>query len=246
MNQKTDSTSGFAGIDRAVLLVLTAAVLALVFFSEAPQQRFGIDRGFQLTLYPWVTAAGITVEGGLDVFSGMPVTPPTDAQRASMLIGLLLGFVVGPTLLLFSWRGTKLQTTGRFRRAGLLLGGMLTYALVLPAVPTAILHWKNYEAMEEARAQGEARDEVIFGIQLILRDARQFKTLPASEEGGNGTFRGYALPVALSGNQFGNYEVETLSDSVLVIKGIPITNPSAATVATLKTDGSLSWQYRGY
>ena len=61
MNQKTDSTSGFAGIDRAVLLVLTAAVLALVFFSEAPQQRFGIDRGFQLTLYPWVTAAGITV-----------------------------------------------------------------------------------------------------------------------------------------------------------------------------------------
>ena len=193
-----------------------------------------------------MTAAGITVEGGLDVFSGLPVTPPTDAQRASMLIGLLLGFVAGPTLLLFSWRSTKLRTAGRFRKTGLLLGGMLTYALALPAIPAAVLQWKNFEAMEQAQALGEARDEVIFGIQLILRDARQFKTLPASEEGGNGTFTGYALPVALSGNQFGNYEVETLSDSVLVIKGTPVANTSAATTATLKTDGSLSWHYQGY
>ena len=123
---------------------------------------------------------------------------------------------------------------------------MLTYALALPAIPAAVLQWKNFEAMEQAQALGEARDEVIFGIQLILRDARQFKTLPASEEGGNGTFTGYALPVALSGNQFGNYEVETLSDSVLVIKGTPVANTSAATTATLKTDGSLSWHYQGY
>lgn len=246
MNQKTDSTSEFTGMERVVLLVMTAAVLALVFFSETPRHGSGIDRGFQLTLYPWVTAAGITVEGGLDVFSGLPVTPPTDAQRASMLVGLLLGFVVGPTLLLFSWRRIRLGTTGRFRKTALLLGGMLTYALALPAVPTAVLHWKNFEAMEEAQALGEARDEVIFGIQLILRDARQYKTLPGSEGGGNGSFTGYALPVALSGNQFGNYEVEARSDSLLIIKGVPTTNPSAATIATLKTDGSVSWQYQGY
>lgn len=242
MNRKIDMTFEFSKPDRAVLLLLTAAVLALVFFSETPKsQSAEVERGFQFTLYPWFTA-GITVGSGLDVFSGLPLTPPTDGQRASMLLGLLLGIIVGPTLLLFSWRAARVHPGKPHSKLGFLIGGMLTYAIALPAVPTALMQWSNYESMQSAQAQGEGRDEVIFAVQLVLRDAKQYRILPASEGGGNGTFGGYTMPVGLSGNRFGNYEVLSRSDSVLVIKGVPTLNPRSATIATLTTGGSLTWK----
>ena len=246
MNQRIDSRSEFSVMDRAVLLLLTALTLGLVFFVNPSRDRTEPDRGFQFTLYPWLTATGVTVANGIDVFSGLPLTPPSDGQRASMLVGLLLGLVIGPTLLLFSWRQAKVrESDGKARsKIGFLIGGMLTYAVALPALPTAMLQWSNYQAMQSAQAQGEGRDEVIFAIQLILRDAKQYKILPSSEGGGNGTFSGYALPVSLSGNQFGNFEVTGRSDSVLVVKGVPILNPSSATIATLSTNGSLTWRYQ--
>jgi hypothetical protein len=243
MNQRIDSTSEFSPIERGVLLLLTTAVLALVFFSSTPQDQPVVNRGFQLTLHPWITAGGVSVSSGLDVFSGLPLSPPTEGQRLSMLAGVLLGLVVGPTLLLLSWRRSKTQPPGGKSRTrlGFLIGGMLVYALALPAIPIALLQWNNYRSMQAAQAAGEERDEVIYALQLILRDAREYKILPAAEGGGNGTFAGYALPVSLSGNQYGNYEVETRTDSVLILKGVPTHNPSLTTVATLKADGTLTW-----
>ncbi len=165
MNARIDTTPQGAHNElsapfRFWLYSLTVITLLLVFFTDfdtAQSYRDNREWGFHLTLMPWIEATRITLSNGLDVFSGVPLSPPTDAQRMSMLIGMLLSLIVGPTLLLLGTRAyrQKPQTEGA-RSYGLMLslilGGILTYTVAIPSVPVAVLQWRVSSSIREAQA----------------------------------------------------------------------------------------------
>lgn len=257
MNGKTDATPN-RGPDhvltapfRFCLYGLTIATLLLVFLSDFhTTQAYSAHGlwGFHLSLMPWIEATQITLLNGLDVFSGVPLSPATDAQRLTMLVGLLLSLVVGPTLLLLGLRVSRQKSEiARARSYGLMLslmlGGILAYAVAIPSIPVALLQWRVSNSMREAQEQGEQRDQMIGSVGRITRNARAFRLLPVSFGGGGGSFNGYALSDALAKNEFGTYRVESSSDSLLVVRAIPVSSQGQSIVATLERSGTLRYRF---
>ena len=255
MNGKTDATphrgSELSAPFRFWLYGLTIATLLLVFltdFDTSQAYRANQDWGFHLALMPWIEATRITLLNGLDVFSGVPLSPPTDAQRLTMLVGLLLSLVVGPTLLLLGIRVSRQKSeTARAKSYGLMLslmlGGILAYAVAIPPIPVALLQWRVSNSLREAQEQGEQRDQMIGSVGRIARKAREFRLLPVSFGGGGGSFNGYTLSDAFAKNEFGTYRVESSSDSLLVIRAIPVSSRGQSVVATLEKSGALRYRF---
>jgi len=257
MNAKTDSSPNHGTNNelsapfRFWLYGLTILTLLLVFltnFNTAQAYRESRDWGFHLTLMPWIEATRITLVNGFDVFSGVPLSPPTDAQRLTMLVGLLLSLVVGPALLLLGLRISRQKPeTARARSYGLMLslmlGGILAYAVAIPSVPVALIQWRVSNSLREAQEQGEQRDQMIGSVGKIVRKAREFRLLPVTFGGGGGSFNGYALSDALAKNEFGTYRVESSSDSLLVVRATPVSSQGQSIVATLEPSGSLRYRF---
>jgi len=256
MNARTDSISkgGQSELSapfRFWLYILTAITLLLVFFTNFDGTQSYHDNwewGFHVTLMPWIEATRITLSNGLDVFSGVPLSPPTDTQRMSMLVGMLLSLVIGPALLLLGLRAfrQKPQTTGA-RSYGLMLslilGGILAYTVAIPSVPVAFLQWRVSNSIREAQANGEQRDHLIGSLATITRKAREFRLLPVSFGGGGGSFNGYAVSDVLAKSEFGTYRIERSSDSLLVIRATPLSSQGQSVVATLDRSGALRYRF---
>lgn len=232
------------------MVTLTAATLILVFWSERISTSFGPERW--IALQPWTTAAGIIIQQGLEEFSGKSIDEGTlAAARIMILFGVLAGFVIGPTLLLFAWRRFLTEQPAERRQLRLttlafFFGGILTLPIAIPAIPIAIIQPQIAQSMRSAQAVGEAKDAMLHDLNLIAFDAQQFRARPFTVGGGGGSFFGYNIPLRLADTDNGTYLTIEVSEESVVFKGISKHYPASNITVMLGADGNLRhWSFGG-
>jgi hypothetical protein len=217
------------------LLAMTIVTLALVF---APTY-------FAL---PWVLAGGIIIQSGLAEFSGKVFSLSAN-QLYGILLSLLVFFVIGPTLLLLSWRASLQSQSGKvFGLRGILfmLGGIMTFAVALPAIPLSVKQTQVMLSMRAAQNRVEAKDAMIQDLGFISFHAREFKARPFADGGGSGSYFGYNIPPRLSDTDHGGYLTMEVGEDQLVVKGISKQYPASSIIAIIDENGTVKrWTFGG-
>lgn len=237
MNQTTESPrSEFSPMFIRWLVALTVMtfVLTLVLdFSPRPSEAGPL---------PWVTAGGITIQHGLTMFSGGTPAELSAETRFSILAALIAAFVLGPTLLLFSWRRQALEpNTSVMRPAslGFFFGAILTGIYLFPLVLMSIVHPAVASSMRNTQDLGMDRDLVIAGLARVSRDAYQYKIMPKSFSGGEGSYVGYQIPEDIAKTKYAEYIAAEETDSTLTISGSSQAFEGASIRGVYGPDGKL-------
>lgn len=263
MNQKTESTvhdtapheSEFQPGFIQGLLIVTVATLILVFSFEryVPLQPFSART--QFILYPWVVAGGLTIEQGLDLFSGKSVQPLSFEQQATLLGGLWLVAVLGPTLFLLGWRQRRRErasgtVSGKLRTSTIIyfLGGIVTLTAALPALPAAMVQRVVAQQMYDAQAIASNRDAIINELNWIALHAVQYRILPKELGGGVGSYAGYTMPAHMATTDNASYAIQDLTADKIGFVATSTRYPASTVSVAFGSDGRpipISWRYGG-
>ena len=259
MNQKIESTnspntqqtSEFSSDFIRVLVALTGATLLLVFAFEHRMFTMPERPLTRMYLHPWVVAAGHTIANGLSEFSGKSPSLIGLTERQATLLGLLFGFVIGPTLFFFGWYNRRKDRASGSKSSVLkgsavisVIGGMLTFAVAIPSIPIAYIQNRVAESLHRAQAIQDNRDQMINDLNMVAYNARQFRILPKNFDGGNGSFLGYTLPQPLAVTEEGTYQVSCTADDITV-KASSKKHTDCRISVHINTDGLGQWEYSG-
>ncbi len=229
MTQTTDSPysrndqgeSEFSPDFIRLLVALTVATLVVVFAFEHRVLTSPGSQFVRVYLYPWVVAGGHTISNGLSEFSGKSPSELGLVERAAVLLGLLFGFVIGPTLFLFGWRNRRQERETGSKTSALkgsavisVLGAILTFAVAIPSIPVAYIQVQVSNSLHHAQALQDNKDQMINDLNMIAYNARQFRILPKNLEGGAGSYIGYIPPSALANTENGTYTVTCTADEI--------------------------------
>ncbi len=251
MNPKTDSPREFSSEYLQLLVAITGATLLLVFGFERlfSHQRFSPD---VFIPFPWIVAAGQTIDDGLEMFTGKLPNIMSMSHRLALLADMLVVFVLGPTLLLMSWRKMRLvkeeQATSPVRGLWTLLfvvGGVISFSAVIPAIPIAITQRSVATSLFHAQAVQTNKDYMINDLNFIALYAHQYRILPKSYGGGEGSFAGFTPTRGLVSTENGDYIVSPSANQCL-IKATSKLYPSAGISVLVNEAGQLrDWSYIG-
>ncbi len=236
------------------LVTLTVATLFLVFVVGAFYRTVNPLK-LWIGPFPWVNAAGLTIESGLAAFSGATPEPITTQMRYGVLASLLTVLVVGPTLFLFGWRRRRLsqeaapEPSSRVLTAILfILGGTLMFIIVVPAVPAAIIQRMVSTSMRKAQAVATNKDVMIGELNLVKSKAFEYRILPASFGGGIGSYEGFRIPADLASTQDATFEIVNCSRDTIIVKAFSKLYAGATVRVSLNEKGLWSsgyWIYEG-
>jgi len=218
------------------LVALTAMTFALTLLVDFSPPRSVVSP------LPWVTAGGITIQQGLTIFSGGTPAEMSFEVRYSILGTLLAAYVIGPTLLFFSWRRIAIEPkTSPMRPAsiGFFFGAILTGVYMFPLLLMSVAHPTVASSMRSTQALGQDRDWVINGIFRVSLDAYQYKILPKSFGGGGGSYLGYRIPEGVGRTAYGEYLATEETDSTLTISGSSLAYKGASVRGVYGPDGKL-------
>ena len=246
MTGKTDFSRGFVGI----LSAFAVGTLVIVFFFEQSnsglQERFKIE-GRLFVPIPWVSAGGQTIANGLAEFSGEVPQEVALPFRMQTLFSMVLVFVVGPTLLFLGWRTYRLESASVFSKEWIVmvLGGILTFSVALPSIPMAILQRRVSQSLHKAQAVQTNKDEIInfIGGDIQLK-VQQYRILPKTLGGGEGSFAGFTLPPDLAETEAGTFSV-TAMDSTVTLKATSRPYPNATVTVQYTNMRYGNWEYTG-
>lgn len=237
-----------------ILVALTGATLIIVFLYEhdifsAPYRLWP-----RLYLFPWVVAGGQTIGNALSEFRGNVPALLGFSERIGALLGLLFGFVIGPTLFFFGWYSRRKDRASGAATPSLkgstvisIIGGILTFSVAVPAIPAAVVLMRVSANMRAVQAVQSNKDLMINEINDIAFNAYQYRILPRGMGGGQGSYSGYALPAALSRTPQGSYTVTTTADEVVVV-GTSAQYADATLSARVDKEGRFEgagWKYTG-
>lgn len=171
-------------------------------------------------LEPWVTAGGVTIRAGMEEFVGHSAANTGSSDRYYMLMGLLVAFVIAPTLFLFAWRKIRVEGLPQSFLATLLFiaGGSVTLSVFVPSVPEAVSRRLPYAQTGETQTIQETKENLMLGLNEIGVDARAYWILPEPKGGGNKSFAGYRIPVRFAGSGDVKYEIAPAEGRTLRFK----------------------------
>ncbi|MBI3006120.1 MAG: hypothetical protein HYY49_12000 [Ignavibacteriales bacterium] len=233
-----------------VLIALTGATLLLVFVFEHVFKLHTLYERYFFTPFPWIIAAGLTIADGLSKFSGEQPAVVSQGERLAVLANFLIIYVVAPTMFFFGWRHRRLlQDQGEGRRTLwtfiLIVGGMLTFSAVIPAIPAAIAQRAVSTSLRDAQAVQGNKDLMINDLNVLAWSARQYKILPKSLGGGGGSFVGYSPTGEIASTEEGTYSVEA-SANVCSVNARSKKYPYATIRLIIDERGKLQkWNYGG-
>ncbi len=257
MNQKTESEgvkrleleSEFSPGFIRWLLVFTFATLFLVFTTQSfliGATLKGIPVWFSLR--PWIIAAGVTVAEGINEFVGRVGSYDYSIERYLSLVGLLISFILAPSLFMFAWRASYIRQESeqsksinkvRASSVTFVLGGMLTLALILPSIPGSIVHWQLFERMKSLAAVEEDKDYLIFRVNKIAADAYQYWILPTTMGGGGNSYQNYVIPMQLASNESGTFTVSSLTGNSITFMATSTKHLGTTISAVVDSTGSV-------
>lgn len=247
----TQQTSEFSPDFVRVLVALTGATLLLVFTFEH-RVFTAAERPLVPTyIYPWVVAGGHTIANGLSEFSGKTPALISTTERLATLLGLLFGFVIGPTLFFFGWYNRRKDRESGSKSSVLkgsavisVIGGILTFAVAIPSIPMAYIQKSVSESIQSAQAVQDNKDQMINDLNMIAYNAKQFRILPKNLDGGSGSYLGYSLPKPLAATEYGTYEVSCTAEEI-ILKATSKKYPDSRISVHIKKDGLGLWEYSG-
>ncbi|RPI02271.1 MAG: hypothetical protein EHM64_14265 [Ignavibacteriae bacterium] len=237
-----------------LLIALTGATLLIVFvFQDKIILPTGTATG-QVFLYPWITAAGQTIANGLAEFSGKTPSDSIIQVRLAVLLGVIFGFIIGPTLFLFGWYQRRKDRPFRGMDSTLkgsavisVIGGLIIFSAAIPAIPNAINRSQVESWLRSSQAIQENKDQVISDITMIAYNAHQYGILPRSLNGGEGSFAGYAIPQALAATANGTYKAAVTADEI-TLTGNSAKYPDCNVTLRFNRNGPMNggtWKYEG-
>ena len=274
MNPKTESTverREFAIGFLPVLCLLTVLVLGAMVSdqrSTKSSSRYALspDIALGLTVFPWTVAGGQTLSNSLVAFGGKDPDYLSPSVRQSVLGGLLLGFIVCPTVYLFGWRDRRLRKQSSIREHALNVSGLMyaacaviTFAIIVVIIPIGLIQENMYASLRKFQSVQANREALGHTILVIVVDLKQYRILPKSMGGGEGSCIGYTLPSDLARSQDGVFST-TVDQNGATIVGRSLLSPSSsitlklsppvlASVYTVSPDktalGLWNWSYEG-
>jgi hypothetical protein len=172
--------------------------------------------------------------------------------RLALLADMLVVFVLGPTLLLMSWRKRTLAKEHMAKSPTLSLwtllfvvGGVISFGVMIPAIPIAIIQRSVATSLFHAQAVQTNKDFMINDLNFIALYAHQHRILPKSMGGGEGSYLGFSASRELVSTENGDYVV-TPSPEQCAIKATSKLYPSAAISVVVNEAGNLrEWTYTG-
>jgi hypothetical protein len=99
--------------------------------------------------------------------------------------------------------------------------------------------------MRNAQAIADNKDQMIGDLNMIAYNARQFRMLPKSLDGGDGSYLGYTLSQSLAGTEEGTYEISCTADDITVKAISKKYSDSGISVHSNKEGQLEQWQYSG-
>ncbi len=247
MNPRTESTVERREFERGflpVLCLVTVLALAAIisdqqFLETSKRSTFNptVYQGF--SVLPWAAAGGRTLSNGLDAFSGKQLEYPSSSIRLGVIAGLLLGFVVCPTVYLFGWRERRLRNRSSIRLhalsvSSLIYGGcaIITLSIAAAILPIGLIQENTFASLKEAQNVQTNRDAIVHTIYLITVDLKQYRILPKRVGGGEGSCNGYTLPTELGRTQDGVFST-TVDENGATIVGRSLLSPSSSITVNL-------------
>ena len=216
--------------------ILTVLALATMMVSDrmADSKESGGYVFRQFCIFPWIVASGKTIANGLAEFSGKIPEMPSAALRVTALGSLLLMFVICPTIFFFHWRDVRLKE--KFKRQGcpLMISDLvnafcyvITVYFAVAIVPMTVLQYSTHQSMREGWAVQSNKDRIVNTIGQIATNLRQYRILPTSMGGGQGSFRGYILPVEFKQTQEASITIVASNDTAIIeARSLSIPNSS--------------------
>ena len=180
----------------AIYIVVFGILVSIVdvdgiFFRELPQWVHAIP-GWGI-LAPQAMAGGLQAEEAIERMSGQPKNRSWRRTHSGILIGILLLFILGPTLLVWGlrtraqWRQMSAPRGSPFRiAAALTVGGYLFVGLTVTTMMTSLVSLRNFRTQKSESALAANRDALALDLSLMAFKAQTFYHLPTKDGGGDG------------------------------------------------------------
>jgi len=231
------------------LILLTVAVLVFVVISENQggsgykhESRVFSRVPTLFTLFPAVFVSGITVDNGLQAFSGKTLASTNLALEIWTLVSILIVYVIIPTVFFFNWRRRRIENKSISTSPPLNLSSVsyaLCMILITSIVVTAIMSSVvTHRSLEHAQAIQSDRDEIIIDLVRISLGAYQYRLLPKELGGGQGTYLGFKLTPERAKTQNGIYTASA-SENQVTVKAQSLLYPTGIIHAPINEQGEL-------
>ena len=252
MNQTTESqTTSTTKTRKLQTVVVWCLILACGIL--IPNLFFRTIRsinGFFLTPFPWVVVGGMTIDHGLQMFSGKIPELPTIMTQVSCLVSILTVFVICPTLFFFGLRTRAIERASgndlpilRWSTLQLVLGGMVICGLALISIPVAVIQRNVSASLHESQAIIENKDAMLYEMNPVAERLYEYRVLPKELGGGNGSFTGFTLPKDLASTTEAQYKIE-LHDTLAIVEAKSVKYPLGTITAKISKQGKfLDWKY---
>ncbi|HEY6951067.1 MAG TPA: hypothetical protein VI758_01600 [Bacteroidota bacterium] len=234
---------GFLSTMSLLTFVVLVAIVSVEHSRQSLATAFDEGYGRAWTIFPWIVAGGRTIANGLRAFSGEPLNIPSNTAQLTALASLLLGFVICPTVYLFRWRDRHLRNVATSTHEHLTLPGLffnyftiVTLFLCIAIVPVATFGEFVRSSIRSAQAVQTNKDNMINDLDAIVVDLQQYRILPKSLGGGDGSCIGYNLAPGFAQTRNGVYSI-TVEKEKAVIVGRSLLFPSSSIKVELDAKG---------
>ena len=258
MNQRTEASPAtepakrsFAISDGLIrwLIVTTCATLFLVnenYFTPSLLRHVTIPQR-EIT-HPSAVAYGVTTRLAVGEYYDQTAERALSDDYLLALAIYLIFFIAGPTFLFFAWRsyGTAVREGPPGNAAGrpkvflpFLVGGILTLAVALPAIPKAVIPDSFFDNLQKMKVMEEHRDAITRDLLELVYDAYQYSVLPRALGGGENSFEGYTIASGSpwgTGNRNAQFALQALTRTTAAFRAQSKVYPSLALI--LLTDSS--------
>lgn len=262
MNQTTEPPKN-SGQDRppefspgflALVCFLTVLVLLLILSVErilAPKMLYYRQLQIDIPLvFPWITASNMSLMG-----YDTKALRLLDPARLYLLSGILIAFVICPTVFLFGWRQRRLERMGsgssphgQSRRTvslGYAFGLVVTLFVGVAVIPMNIV----YELSNKSRCENDAarllRYAVVNDLHLVTANVQQYRLLPKELGGGSGSYLGYEIPEKLARTDNAEYTATVKADTVQIRAESATCATNTITLEINKHGSTGIWRYEG-
>ena len=253
MNQKTDpnntSTSEFSPKFLRWISMTTLGTLLIVLVPMHQHSPYT----FTIFHNPPFQAMGMTISMGLSEFSGhIPYISPKDLF--TMITALVLLYIIGPVLWLYSWRALKLKkaagTPITYIARGwsllFIIGGAITFRTaffeLISTTSNRLVSTYLYNAQDVQRN----KDRLIYDLNRVSFDAYDYRILPKSLSGGSGSYEGFCLSPQQAKNDNGEISIIEVHPQMITLLAVSSKNTVNTIMVSVDSIGrTFRWTYSG-
>jgi len=192
---------------RLLLLIfgsaLTALLMMAIVLKQSPEYRKELlpeNYSLYFIQAPHMKAGALTIQSGLDEFTGNQPKPMSARAASGLALGFLLSYVIGPVLLLQWLRRRLIGERDKLPRLSTIAGVFLTAFWIFLAIPGFIGQFQVSARLKTAQSVQMAKDDIINALTLVANAAQQYRILPKRLGGGGGSFEGFVVPAEFAGS----------------------------------------------